>query len=120
MDPDPLVKGTDPWRIRIRIKMSRIPNTGFMRLTFFQDVDGFTRSSLGSFLQQKSVSSLLPCTALAVRQIVQSLGKRKAKLANNKDHWQQQMHLFLRVIVELSNFNSGLSLPQIGTSSEIV
>ncbi len=27
MDPDPLVRGTDP-RIRIRTKMSRIPNTG--------------------------------------------------------------------------------------------
>ncbi len=30
MDPDPLVRGTDPGiRIRIRTKMSRIPNTGF-------------------------------------------------------------------------------------------
>jgi hypothetical protein len=29
-DPDPLVRGTDPGiRIRIRTKMSQIPNTGF-------------------------------------------------------------------------------------------
>ncbi len=28
LDPDPLVRGTDPG-IRIRTKMSRIPNTGF-------------------------------------------------------------------------------------------
>ncbi len=28
LDPDPLVRGKDP-RIRIRTKMSRIPNTGF-------------------------------------------------------------------------------------------
>ena len=81
-----------------------------MRLTYFQDVDGFTRSSLGSFLQQKSVSSLLPCTALAVRQIVQSLGKRKAKLANNKDHWQQQMYCIFHGIVEVSDIDTGLSL----------
>ncbi len=30
LDPDPLVRGTDPGiRIRIRTRMSRIPNTGF-------------------------------------------------------------------------------------------
>jgi hypothetical protein len=28
LDPDPLVRGTDP-RIRIRTKMSQIPNTAF-------------------------------------------------------------------------------------------
>ncbi len=92
-----------------------------MSLTYFQDVDGFTRSSLGSFLQQKSVSSLLPCTALAVRQIVQSLGKSKTNLANNLelpmvevlDHWQPQMYLILHGIVELSNFDSGLLLQAI-------
>ncbi len=27
LHPDPIVRGTDPW-IRIRTKMSRIPNTG--------------------------------------------------------------------------------------------
>jgi hypothetical protein len=33
MDPDPLVRGTDP-RIRIRTKMSRIPNTGYRGTLF--------------------------------------------------------------------------------------
>jgi hypothetical protein len=33
-DPDPLVRGTD-WGIRIRTKMSRIPNTALRRYFFY-------------------------------------------------------------------------------------
>ncbi len=36
-DLDPLVRGTDPG-IRIRTKMSRIPNTGFFFFFFFTNI----------------------------------------------------------------------------------
>ncbi len=43
MDPDPLVRGTDPGiRLRIRTKMSRIPNTG---LETMEPTDSYASSN---------------------------------------------------------------------------
>jgi hypothetical protein len=43
-DPDPVIRGTDP-RIRIRTKMSRIPNTGFDQCSKFGSGFNWTSGS---------------------------------------------------------------------------
>ena len=42
-----------------------------------KDVDGFTQTNLGRLMQNTDSSSLVPCTALAVKKIVQDLGNRQ-------------------------------------------
>ena len=42
-----------------------------------KDVDGFTQTNLGRLMQNTDNTSLLPCTALAVKKIVQEIGNRQ-------------------------------------------
>jgi len=39
-----------------------------------KDVDGFTQTNLGKLMQRTDAASLVPCTALAVKKIISSLG----------------------------------------------
>jgi len=39
-----------------------------------KDVDGFTQTNLGRLMQRSDAASLVPCTALAVKKIISSLG----------------------------------------------
>ena len=47
-----------------------------------KDVDGFTQTNLGKLMQRIDEDSLIPCTALAVKRIVQEIGNRSKLLFN--------------------------------------
>ena len=44
-----------------------------------KDVDGFTQTNLGRLMQSVDRDSLMPCTALAVKRIVQEIGNRSVR-----------------------------------------
>ena len=51
-----------------------------------KDVDGFTQTNLGRLVQGLDDRSLIPCTALAVKKIIQEIGIRQRWNQEHKSH----------------------------------